>query len=285
MRARAPLGEGYGRLKALTRELDLHTVCEGAHCPNLGECWNRGTATFMIMGAVCTRACRFCAVPAGRPAALDVDEPRHVAEAVARMNLRHAVVTSVTRDDLPDGGAAHFAATIAAIRARHERCQVEVLIPDLRGDPEALRVVFAARPDVLNHNIETVPRLYGEVRPAARYPRSLAVLEQARRAGLLVKSGLMVGLGETEAELLATLSDMRAVGTTIVTIGQYLQPMLSRLSIVRYYSPEEFAALRLQALGLGFHHVEAGPLVRSSYHADEQVRSACESAVNRAVSS
>jgi lipoic acid synthetase len=254
------------------RGLDLHTVCEEAHCPNLGECWSRGTATFMILGEVCTRACGFCAVRTGLPARPpDADEPRRVADAVARMGLRHAVVTSVNRDDQPDGGAAAFAATIAAIRARTPSCAVEVLIPDFKGRWEALEVVLEARPDVLNHNVETVPRLYREARSGASFPRSLELLRRSRNAGLLTKSGVMVGLGEERAEIEETIRAIRAAGTEILTVGQYLRPSPRHLPVRRYWSPGEFDALRAFALGLGFAHVESGPLVRSSYHAESHV--------------
>jgi lipoic acid synthetase len=272
IKARAPQGEGYERLRGLMRELALHTVCEEARCPNVGECWNRGTATFMILGDVCTRACGFCAVKTGLPgSAPDLQEPARVADAVARMGLRHAVITSVNRDDQRDGGASIFAATIRAIRARVPGCGVEVLIPDFKGDRTALEVVFAARPDVLNHNTETVPRLYRTVRPGARFERSLALLRRSKEAGLLTKSGIMVGLGEEWHEVLATIEAIRAAGTDVLTVGQYLRPSLQHLPLRRYYTPEEFAELREFALGLGYGHVESGPLVRSSYHADEQV--------------
>jgi lipoic acid synthetase len=272
IRARAPQGPGYERLRGLMRGLELHTVCEEAHCPNLGECWGRGTATFMILGDVCTRACGFCAVKTGRPRrAPDVEEPGRVAEAVARMGLRHAVVTSVNRDDERDGGAAIFAATIREIRARAPGCAVEVLIPDFKGSREALERVFAARPDVLNHNTETVPRLYRRVRPGASFPRSLEVLRRSKEAGLLTKSGIMVGLGEEGAELEATIAAIRESGTDVLTMGQYLRPSAEHLPVVRYYTPREFDRLRDFALELGYAHVESGPLVRSSYHAEQHV--------------
>jgi lipoic acid synthetase len=254
------------------RGLGLHTVCEEAHCPNLGECWSRGTATFMILGDVCTRACGFCAVKTGLPGQPpDGDEPRRVADAVARMEVRHAVVTSVNRDDQPDGGASIFAAAIREIRARVPGCTVEVLIPDFKGRGDALQVVLDARPDVLNHNVETVPRLYREVRPGASFPRSLELLKRSKDAGLLTKSGIMVGLGEERAEVEDTVRAIRVPGTDILTVGQYLRPSPQHLPVLRYYSPEEFEALRALALGLGFAHVESGPLVRSSYHAERHV--------------
>jgi lipoic acid synthetase len=272
IKARAPLGEGYDRLRGLMRALDLHTVCEEARCPNIGDCWNRGTATFMILGDVCTRACGFCAVKTGLPAAPpDPHEPERLADAVARMGLRHAVITSVNRDDQRDGGAAVFAACVRAVRARVPGCAVEVLIPDFKGAADALQVVLDARPDILNHNTETVPRLYRQVRPGARFERSLELLRRAKAAGLLTKSGIMVGLGEERAEVSATLGAIRAAGTDVLTVGQYLRPSLSHLPIRRYYAPQEFAEIKDEALALGFAHVESAPLVRSSYHADEQV--------------
>jgi lipoic acid synthetase len=254
------------------RGLELHTVCEEARCPNLGECWSRGTATFMILGDVCTRACGFCAVKTGLPGTPpDPDEPRRVGEAVARMGLRHAVVTSVNRDDWPDGGAAIFAASIAEIRARAEGCAVEVLIPDFKGRWDALQVVIDARPDVLNHNVETVSRLYRTVRAGASLPRSLELLRRSKQQGLLTKSGIMVGLGEEWDEVLETIREIRGAGTDVLTVGQYLRPSPQHLPLVRYYTPDEFEALREFALALDYAHVESGPLVRSSYHADEQV--------------
>jgi lipoic acid synthetase len=269
IRAKAPQGPAYERIRTLMRGLALNTVCEEAHCPNLGECWSRGTATFMILGDVCTRACGFCAVRTGLPGRPpDPDEPRRVADAVARMGLRHAVVTSVNRDDQRDGGAAIFAATIREIRARVPGCAVEVLIPDFKGRGDALQVVVDARPDVLNHNVETVPRLYRAARPGASFPRSLELLRRARDAGLLTKSGIMLGLGEELPEVEDTIRAIRAAGTDILTVGQYLRPSPKHLPVLRYYAPAEFEALRAFALGLGFSHVESGPLVRSSYHAE-----------------
>ncbi len=270
IRVRLRQGQDLARLRGLLRDSTLHTVCEEARCPNLWECWNRGTATFMILGDICTRSCGFCAVKTGRPLALDRDEPRRVAEAVRVMGLTHAVVTSVNRDELPDGGAAVFAETIRAIRAINPGCTVEVLIPDFQGSEAALFTVLDAGPEILNHNTETVPRLYPAVRPQARYERSLTVLGRAKARGARVKSGLMVGLGETAEELLIVFSDLRAAGCDILTVGQYLQPTREHLPVDRYYSPEEFERLRGEALALGFAHVEAGPLVRSSYHADAQ---------------
>jgi len=275
IRARAPQGPVYERLRGLMRGLELHTVCEEAHCPNVGECWSRGTATFMILGEVCTRACGFCAVKTGLPGLPpDPDEPRRVADAVARMGLRHAVVTSVNRDDQADGGAGIFAATIREIRARVPGCAVEVLVPDFKGRWDALQVVLDARPDVLNHNVETVPRLYRNARAGASFPRSLELLKRSKDAGFLTKSGVMVGLGEERAEVEETLRAIRAAGTDVLTVGQYLRPSPEHLPVRRYYSPEEFEALRRLALGLGFAHVESGPLVRSSYHAENHVPTA-----------
>jgi lipoyl synthase len=272
IKARAPMGPGYERLRTLMRKLDLHTVCEEAHCPNVGDCWNRGTATFMILGDVCTRACGFCAVKTGLPARPpDREEPRRVADAAAQMGLTHAVITSVNRDDQRDGGASIFAEVIREIRARIPTCAVEVLIPDFKGDPGAQGVVLAARPDILNHNTETVPRLYRRVRPGARFERSLDLLRRSKEAGLLTKSGIMLGLGEDWNEIEETVRAIRSAGTDVLTIGQYLRPSLEHLPLERYYTPEEFGALRTFALGLGYRHVESGPLVRSSYHADEQV--------------
>jgi lipoic acid synthetase len=266
------MGAGYERLRGLMRQLDLHTVCEEARCPNVGECWNRGTATFMILGDVCTRACGFCAVKTGLPGGPpDPGEPRRVAEAVAQMGLRHAVITSVNRDDRPDGGASMFAAVVREIRSRVPGCAVEVLIPDFKGDRDALGVVLAARPDVLNHNTETVPRLYRHVRPGARFERSLDVLRASHEAGLPTKSGIMVGLGEERREVEETIRAIRATGAGILTVGQYLRPSPAHLPVRRYYAPDEFLEIKGFALELGYAHVESGPLVRSSYHADEHV--------------
>jgi lipoic acid synthetase len=272
LKVRAPGSPGYGRLKSLLRDLKLHTVCEEARCPNIGECWHHGTATFMILGETCTRACAYCAVSHGRPDALDPAEPGRVADAVAIMGLRHAVITSVDRDDLPDGGAGAFAETIRLTRARVPSCRLEVLIPDFQGKEGPLHTVLDAGPDVLNHNIETVPRLYRMARSGGRYQRSLDLLDRSRRRAPAVptKTGLMVGLGEQEAELHAVLDDLRAVGVSILTIGQYLRPTPAHAPMARYYHPDEFAALKDAALARGFVHVESGPLVRSSYHAHEQ---------------
>jgi lipoyl synthase len=267
MRVRADLGEGYRETKRLMRTLSLHTVCEEAGCPNIYECWADRTATFMILGDRCTRACGFCLVDTRKPLALDPDEPGRVADAVATLGLEHVVITSVARDDVADGGAAGFAATIAAVRSRNPRTRVEVLIPDCKGDPVALDVIFAARPDVLNHNLETVARLQRAARPSAGYARSLTVLARAKDAGLTTKSGIILGMGETEPELRAAIADLRNVGVDILTLGQYLRPSTRHLPVVRWWTPDEFAELGAYAESLGFAHVEAGPLVRSSYHA------------------
>ena len=273
IKVKAPQGEAFFETKRLVRDLDVHTVCEEAHCPNVGECWGQRTATFMLLGEVCTRNCAFCAVAHGRPEAVDPYEPLRVAEAVARLGLRHVVVTSVDRDDLPDGGAGHFARTAEAIKRRVPECAVEVLIPDFKGDPVAVETVAAAPIDVLNHNTETVPRLYKCVRPGAKYERSLDLLRHAKRyrPELLAKTGLMLGLGEERDELLAVFADIAATGCNILTLGQYLRPSGSHLPVERYLAPSEFAALRQEALRLGFRHVESGPLVRSSYHAWQHV--------------
>jgi len=272
LKVRAPGSENYLRLKGLMKELKLHTVCEEARCPNIGECWHHGTATFMILGDICTRACAYCAVAHGRPTELDVAEPARVANAIHEMGLRHAVITSVDRDDLPDGGAFIFAETIRQTRARVPECRIEVLIPDFQGIERSLREVLDAGPDVLNHNIETVPRLYRMARSGGRYPRSLELLDRARRYRPAVgtKTGIMVGLGETLDELVAVFDDLRHAGVSILTVGQYLRPTPTHAPMVRYYHPDEFAELKRIALAKGFVHVESGPLVRSSYHAHEQ---------------
>jgi lipoic acid synthetase len=271
LKVRAPGSPNYARLKSLMRELELHTVCEDAHCPNIGECWHHGTATFMILGDVCTRACSYCAVAHGRPSAVDLDEPVRVAEAVQTLNLSYVVVTSVDRDDLPDGGASIFAETIRQIRENLPECRVEVLIPDFQGEERALRTVLEARPDVLNHNTETVPRLYKMARSGGRYARTLELFARSRRyaPAIPTKTGLMVGLGEDQNELVSTFKDLRDVGCEILTVGQYLRPSPQHAPIVRYYHPDEFLELKQIALELGFVHVESGPLVRSSYHAHE----------------
>jgi lipoic acid synthetase len=272
LKVRAPGSPNYLRLKGLMRELALHTVCEEARCPNIGECWHHGTATFMILGDVCTRACAYCAVSHGRPAGVDAAEPARVADAIGAMALQHAVITSVDRDDLPDGGAMIFAETIRETRARVPSCRIEVLIPDFQGSESSLRTVLDAGPDVLNHNIETVPRLYRMARSGGRYSRSLELLDRSRRykPAIPTKTGVMVGLGEEVDEVVSVLDDLRRVGVSILTIGQYLRPTPKHAPMVRYYHPDEFAALKRTALEKGFAHVESGPLVRSSYHAHEQ---------------
>jgi lipoic acid synthetase len=272
LKARAPVGDNFHNLKKLARGLGLHTVCESAQCPNIGECWDHRTATFMLLGDICTRRCGFCAVPKGRPQPIDWDEPRRVAEAVATLGLRHAVVTSVNRDDDNVGGAKIFAETIHQIREAVPECRVEVLIPDFQGLEEPLRIVVDARPNVLNHNTETVPRLYRAVRSGARYKRTLDLLENAKKLdpATVTKSGVMVGIGEETSELIEVFRDLGERGVDILTIGQYLRPSKDHLPMTRYYAPEEFVSLKEEALKFGFKHVESGPLVRSSYHAHEQ---------------
>lgn len=276
LKVRAPGSEHYLRLRGIMRDLKLNTVCEDAHCPNIGECWHHGTATFMILGDVCTRACTYCAVAHGKPATLDIDEPRRVGEAVAKMALKYAVITSVDRDDQADGGAGIFAETIREIKARLPECRVEVLIPDFKGDAGALETVLNARPDVLNHNTETVPRLYRAVRSGGKYARTLELLDRARKYApdIPTKTGLMMGLGEEHDEVVQVFNDLRNVGVSILTLGQYLRPSNDHAVMTRYYTPDEFRELKQIALGLGFAHVESGPLVRSSYHAHEQADAA-----------
>ena len=277
LKARVPGGETYKEIKETMRGLSLHTVCEEARCPNIGECWNNRTATFMILGNVCTRSCGFCAVLTGKPTELDIDEPYRVAHAAKQMGLRHAVITSVNRDELKDGGASIFAATIEAIKEEVPECAVEVLTPDFKGNQDAIKTVIDARPATFNHNIETVPRLYPAVRPQAKYRRSLEVLQHAKELNPdgLTKSGFMVGLGEVEEELHQIMRDLREHDVDILTIGQYLRPSENHLPMSRYYTPKEFAMLRRYGLDeLGFKHVESGPLVRSSYHAHEQTADA-----------
>ncbi len=274
LKVRLRMGEDYLAVQRLINDLSLHTVCQEARCPNIYECWSNRTATFMIAGDVCTRRCGFCAVSKGTPRPLDRQEPWHVAQAVRKLNLQHAVITSVNRDDRADGGAAHFAATIRAVRALNPHCKIEVLIPDFEGNDEALDIVLDAQPDVLNHNTETVPRLYRRVRPQARYHEwTLKLLQRAAerrdrdRRGMLTKSGIMVGLGETTQEIIETMRDLRSVDCDILTIGQYLQPAPQRLRVEKFYTPEEFAEFKRLGLEMGFRYVESGPLVRSSYHA------------------
>ena len=269
IKVKSPGSPNYLRLKGILRSHNLHTVCEEARCPNIGECWGHNTATFLISGDICTRGCRFCAIGKGKPALLDPEEPRNVGKVVKELGLRHIVVTSVDRDDLPDGGSAHFARTVFWIKALSPEIRVEVLIPDFKGDRNAVETVVRSGIDVLNHNVETVPRLYKKVRPGSVYQRSLDVLQAAKemRGELLTKSGLMLGVGETMDEVMATLGDLRAAGCDIVTIGQYLQPSTDQLPVDRYVTPDEFHQLKIDADKLGFRHVESGPLVRSSYHA------------------
>jgi lipoyl synthase len=273
LRAPAPVGTNYRNLKSLVGDLKLHTVCESAACPNIGDCWNRRTATFMILGNVCTRRCGFCAVQKGAPLEVDYDEPRRVAEAVEALQLRYAVITSVNRDDRKDGGAELFALVIASIRDRVPGCKVEVLVPDFQGSHAAMDMVMEAAPDVLNHNTETVPRLYRQVRLGARYERSLDMLAYAKSVNpkIPAKSGLMLGLGETPQEVTDVMRDLRKSRVDILTLGQYLRPTPKHLPVIRHVPPDEFAEFRRQGLEMGFSHVEAGPLVRSSYHADEHV--------------
>ncbi len=276
LRARLPGGPGYQDLRKIVDQHRLHTVCESAMCPNMGECWNHGTATVMILGDVCTRSCGFCHIATGKPPILDLDEPRRVGEAAALMGLKHMVITSVNRDELPDGGAAIWAQTIEQIRAHSPQTQVEVLIPDFCGDWDALQLVLDQRPDILNHNIETVPRLYSVVRPQAKYSRSIELLQRAKAAGLVTKTGIMVGIGERDDEITDLMRDV--IGGTqtsegccdIMTIGQYLQPTRNHLPISRWVTPQQFAQYKIDGESLGFRHIEAGPLVRSSYHAADQ---------------
>jgi len=274
LRVRFPQGPNYTELRTLMREQRLNTICEEALCPNIGECWENRTATFLILGEVCTRNCGFCSVITGRPEGLDTDEPRRLVEAVEKIGLRHIVITSVTRDDLPNGGAEIFAETIRLLRERVPDCGIEVLIPDFMGNWDALKIVMDARPDILNHNMETVPRLYGRVRPKAIYTQSLELLKRAKDLApdVASKSGLMAGLGEERDELLKVFEDLRASDVDVLTVGQYLRPTMKHLPVERYVDPAEFADLKVIAKNLGFTHVESGPLVRSSYHAHEQVQ-------------
>jgi len=276
LKVKAPGGPNYVRLKQLMRELDLHTVCEEAHCPNVGECWDHGTATFMILGDVCTRNCAYCAVTHGRPPSYDITEPDRVASAIAQMDLRHAVITSVDRDDLPDYGAWVFAETIRQIKQRLPGCSVEVLVPDFQGKEASIRAVLEAGPDIYNHNTETVPRLYKRCRPGGRYQRVLEIFRASKRIapGIPTKSGMILGMGETIEEVLVVMQDLRDVDVDILTVGQYLRPSSAHIPLDRYYAPEEFRQLREAGMEMGFRHVEAGPLVRSSYHAWEQVQAA-----------
>jgi lipoyl synthase len=276
LKVKAPGGPNYLRLKHMMRELDLHSVCEEAHCPNVGECWEHGTATFMILGDVCTRNCAYCAVSHGRPPKYDISEPDRVAEAIAQMNLAHAVITSVDRDDLPDFGAYIFAETIRQIHARVPECSVEVLVPDFQGSEDSIRAVLEARPEIYNHNTETVPRLYKKARPGGRYLRVLEIFRFAKRYApdIPTKTGMILGMGETIAEVVEVMKDLRTVDVDILTLGQYLRPSDSHIALDRYVTPAEFRELYEIGMSLGFRHVESGPLVRSSYHAWEQVQAA-----------
>ncbi|HVT38580.1 MAG TPA: lipoyl synthase [Gemmatimonadaceae bacterium] len=276
LKVRAPGGPNYLRLKRLMRELDLHTVCEEAHCPNVGECWEHGTATFMILGDVCTRNCAYCAVAHGRPPKFDSAEPSRVADAAGRMNLQHLVLTSVDRDDLPDFGAWAFAETIRQVHEHVPGCSVEVLVPDFQGSETSIRTVLEAQPEIYNHNTETVPRLYKKARPGGRYERVLQIFRfvQAVAPDIPTKSGIILGMGETNEEVLQTMRDLRGVDVAILTIGQYLRPSADHIALDRYVTPDEFAMLREEGMSMGFRHVESGPLVRSSYHAWEQVQAA-----------
>ena len=280
LKVRMPGGPNFLQLKELMRSSDLHTVCEEAHCPNIGECWERGTATFMILGDICTRACAYCAVTSGKPQGLDLREPGRLAESVVRMGLNYAVITSVNRDDLPDGGAFIFAQCIAQVRKRLPRCKVEVLIPDFCGNWDALATVMTATPDTLNHNIEAVRRVFSRVRPKGDYDQSLELLARAKSLVPqgVTKSGMMVGLGETRQEIMETMVDLRSVDCDLLTIGQYLRPSSKHTPLVKWYTPEEFEDLGQEAEALGFRHVASGPLVRSSYHADKQHEAAVASA-------
>jgi lipoic acid synthetase len=276
LKVKAPGGPNYMRLKQLMRELDLHSVCEEAHCPNVGECWEHGTATFMILGDVCTRNCAYCAVAHGRPPKYDIAEPHRVAQAIAQMGLQHAVITSVDRDDLPDFGAWVFAETIRQIHDRIPGCSVEVLVPDFQGNEDSIRTVLEAGPEIYNHNTETVPRLYKKARPGGRYPRVMEIFRYAKRIApdIPTKTGMILGMGETIEEVVAVMRDLRAVDVDILTLGQYLRPSDAHIALDRYYTPQEFRQLYETGMEMGFRHVESGPLVRSSYHAWEQVQAA-----------
>ncbi|MEO7995872.1 MAG: lipoyl synthase [Gemmatimonadaceae bacterium] len=276
LKVKAPGGENYLRLKQMMQDLNLHTVCQEARCPNIGECWDHGTATFMILGDVCTRNCAYCAVSHGRPPKYDIEEPSRVATAIAQMNLRHAVITSVDRDDLPDFGAYIFAETIRQIHEKLPTCSIEVLVPDFQGNVDSIRAVLDARPDIYNHNTETVPRLYKKARPGGRYERLLDIFRVTKTIApdIPTKTGIILGLGETNEEVVETMKDLRSVDVDILTLGQYLKPSDSHIALDRYVTPEEFRELYEIGMSLGFRHVESGPLVRSSYHAWEQVQAA-----------
>jgi lipoic acid synthetase len=271
LRIKLQVNESFMKVRNIVSDHKLHTVCEEARCPNMSECWSRGTATFMILGDICTRSCGFCAVKTGKPVGLDIDEPRRVAQAVKLMGIKHAVITSVNRDDLKDGGAGIFAETIKKIREIVPECRVEVLIPDFKGDEKALDIVIEAKPDILNHNVETVPRLYKIVRPQAKYERSLKVLEYCKKHGLVTKTGLMLGIGEKTEEVIDVMKDLRSIDVDILTLGQYLQPTKMHLPVDRFVQPEEFEMLKKIGLEMGFKYVESGPLVRSSYHAESHI--------------
>jgi lipoic acid synthetase len=276
LKVKAPGGENYSRLKGLMKELDLHTVCEEAHCPNVGECWEHGTATFMILGDVCTRNCAYCAVAHGRPPKYDLAEPQRVAEAAARMRLQHLVITSVDRDDLPDFGAWIFAETIRRVHEASPGCSVEVLVPDFQGNEDSIRMVLEARPEIYNHNTETVPRLYKKARPGGRYERVMNIFRLSKRIApdIPTKTGIILGMGETNEEVLRTMRELREVDVDILTLGQYLRPSDDHIALDRYVTPDEFKMLKQEGMAMGFKHVESGPLVRSSYHAWEQVQAA-----------
>jgi len=271
LKVRIPSGENYSRLNKIMREHDLHTVCEEARCPNVAECWNSGTATFMILGDTCTRSCGFCAVKTGRPTFLDTEEPERVADAARLMDLRHVVITSVNRDELPDGGASVFAETIRATRRANPKTRIEVLIPDFKGKDESLELIFDAKPDILNHNTETVPSMYRLVRPQAKYQWSLKVLRRAKEEGFISKTGIMLGLGESREELVRVMADLVEIKVDILTLGQYLQPTQHHLPVARFLHPDEFKELHDIGMDMGFRNVEAGPLVRSSYHAEQHI--------------
>jgi lipoic acid synthetase len=277
LKMKMPAGAGFGRLKNLVDSHRLHTVCQSAKCPNMGECWNAGTATLMILGDVCTRSCGFCNIATGRPPTLDLEEPARVGDAVRIMNLGHVVITSVNRDELPDGGAGVWSETIRQIRLQSPGTSVEVLIPDFCGDWDALQKVLDEKPDILNHNIESVPRLYKRVRPQAKYRRSLELLQIARQQGFITKTGMMLGLGEAEHEIESVIDDLVSIGCEILTLGQYLQPSAKHLPVERWVHPDEFAEWKMRGEARGIRHVESGPMVRSSYHAEKQVRAHAES--------
>lgn len=272
LKVRAPGGDNYAQLKKMMHSKTLHTVCEEAHCPNIGECWGNGTATFLILGEICTRSCGFCAITTGRPEPVDPEEPLRVALAIQQMGVRHAVITSVNRDELPDQGSSIWAKTIEEVRRLNPKVSIEVLIPDFKGDFECLQKVLDAKPNILNHNVETVPRLYRVVRPQAKYQRSLDVLDYSKKQGFITKTGIMVGLGETLEEVIDVMNDLRIIKVDILTIGQYLQPTPNHLPIERFVTPEEFKEIKLRGIQMGFRHIEAGPLVRSSYHAEKHLQ-------------